>query len=228
MDQLTIRQTSAELPRFDAETALEPVALPDARSRLLTGFESGDATVDAWELAGAHLLNGRIRGLRAGTASIAATRMDSVEITGCDLSSLRWQGGKISRVRFSDCRFLAAKIQTVAMEHVVFSGCKLDYAAFGQIRASGPVVFAGCSLREAEFTGCALAAAAFDGCDLRLATFGPGYYRGCDLRGNDLSALLGAAHLKQIVIDPAQTAQLGEALVAELKITFGGDAGGRP
>lgn len=228
MDQLTIRQTSAELPRFDAETALEPVALPDARSRLLTGFESGDATVDAWELAGAHLLNGRIRGLRAGTASIAATRMDSVEITGCDLSSLRWQGGKISRVRFSDCRFLAAKIQTVAMEHVVFSGCKLDYAALGHIRAAGPVVFAGCSLREAELTGCDLAGAAFDGCDLHLTGFGPGHYRGCDLRGNDLSTMTGAAHLKHVLIDRGQTRQLGEALAAELGADFGDGESGRP
>ncbi len=228
MDQLTIRQTSAELPRFDAQAALEPVPLPGTRSRLVTDFQFGDATVDAWELAGAHLLHGRVRMLRAGTASIAATRMDSVEFTGCDLSSLRWQGGKISRARFGNCRLLAARIEAVTMEHVVFSGCKLDYAAFGQIRATGPVVFAGCSLREAEFTGCDLAGTAFDDCDLRLASFGPGHYRACDLRGNDLSALLGASHLKHAVIDLAQTAQLGEALAAELEVTFGDDAAGRP
>lgn len=228
MDQLTIRQTSAELPRFDARAPLERVPLPGPRSRLVTGFQCGDATVDAWELAGTHLLHGRLRALRAGTASITATRMDSVEFTGCDLSSLRWEDGKISRARFSNCKFLAARVQAVTMEHVVFSGCKLDYAAFGQIRATGPVVFSGCSLREAEFTGCDLGGAAFDDCDLRLASFGPGYYRGCDLRGNDLSALTGAAHLNRAVIDRAQTVQLGEALAAELQVTFGDGAADRP
>jgi uncharacterized protein YjbI with pentapeptide repeats len=221
MGQFTIRQTSAELPRFDAGAALEPVPLPGARSRLIADFQSGDATVDAWELAGAHLLHGRVRMLRAGTARIAATRMDSVEFTGCDLSSLRWQDGKISRVRFGNCKLLTARIQAVTMEHVVFSGCKLDYAALDQIRATGPVVFAGCSLREAEFTACDLAGTAFDGCDLRLASFGPGYYRSCDLRGNDLSALTGAANLKHVIVDRAQTMQLGEALTAELTVTFG-------
>jgi uncharacterized protein YjbI with pentapeptide repeats len=154
--------------------------------------------------------------------------MDSVEFTGCDLSSLWWREGKISRVRFDACKFLAARIQDVTMEHVVFSGCKLDYAALGHIRAAGPVVFAGCSLREAELTGCDLAGAAFDGCDLHLTGFGPGHYRGCDLRGNDLSTMTGAAHLKHVLIDRGQTRQLGEALAAELGADFGDGESGRP
>jgi uncharacterized protein YjbI with pentapeptide repeats len=228
MDQVTIRQTTAEPPRFDPEVALEPLPRLGARSRLATDFEFGDATMNAWELAGAYLLHGKIPKLRAVGARITGTRMDSVEFTGCDLSSLRWRDGKISRVRFDACKFLAARIQAVTMEHVVFSGCKLDYAALGQIRATGPVLFAGCSLREAEITGCDLAGAAFDGCDLHLTGFGPGHYRGCDLRGNDLSALLGAAHLDRVIIDRAQTAQLGEALAAELTVTFGDEVPGRP
>ena len=154
--------------------------------------------------------------------------MDPVEFTGCDLSSLRSQDGKLSRVRFDACKFLGGRIQAVTMEHVVFTGCKLDYAMLDQIRAAGPVLFAGCSLREAELTGCDLAGAAFDGCDLRLTAFGPGNYRRCDLRGNDLSALIGAAHLKRVIIDPVQATQLGEAIAAELKVTFGDEAPDHP
>jgi uncharacterized protein YjbI with pentapeptide repeats len=221
MGQVTIRQTTAEPPRLDPEVALEPLPRLDARSRLVTDFEFGDATLNAWELAGAHLVHGKVHTLRAVGARIARTRMDSVEFTGCDLSSLLWREGKISRVRFDACKFLAARIQDVTMEHVVFSGCKLDYAALGQIRATGPVVFAGCSLREAELTGCDLAGVAFDGCDLHRTGFGAGHYRGCDLRGNDLSTVAGAANLKHVTIDHAQTAQLGEALAAELGAAFG-------
>jgi hypothetical protein len=66
------------------------------------------------------------------------------------------------------------------------------------------------------------------GCDLRLTGFGPGSYRRCDLRGNDLSALIGAAHLKHVIIDRVQTMQLGEALTAELRVTFGDEVPSRP
>jgi hypothetical protein len=51
MDQLTIRQTNAELPWFDAEAALERVSLPGAQSRLVADFQFTGATVDAFELA---------------------------------------------------------------------------------------------------------------------------------------------------------------------------------
>jgi uncharacterized protein YjbI with pentapeptide repeats len=228
MDQLTIRQTSAELPRLHAERALEPLPRLDAQSRLVADFQFGNATVDALELANAQVLHGRISMIRAGTASIVSTRMESVEFHGCDLSSLRWQDGKLSRVRFDACKFLAARIQGVTMEHVVFTGCRLDYATLEQIRAAGPVLFAGCSLRETELIGCSLAGAAFDGCDLRLTGFGPGHYRRCDLRGNDLSAVIGAANLKRVIIDQVQTIQLGDALAAELKVTFGDEDPTRP
>jgi uncharacterized protein YjbI with pentapeptide repeats len=221
MVQLTIRQTSAELPGFDPGIALDLLPRLDADSRLLADFQFGDATVDALELDNAQLLRGRIRGLRARSARIIATRMDGVEFAGCDLSSLRWQQGKISHVRFDACRFLAAQFHGVAMEHVVFSGCKLDYATLAQVRVTGPVMFADCSLRDAELLGCDLAGSLFDGCDLHLTGFGQGSYRGCDLRGNDLSAVIGAAHLKRVIIDRAQTAQLGEALAEELNVTFG-------
>jgi uncharacterized protein YjbI with pentapeptide repeats len=228
MDQLTIRQTSAELPTFDPETALEALPRLGAQSRLAADFEFSDATIATWELADANLFHGKVRTLRAVGARITRTRMDSVEFTGCDLSSLWWQDGKISRARFDNCKFLAARIQSVTMEHVVFTGCKLDYTTLDQIRATGPVLFAGCSLREAELTGCDLAGSLFDGCDLRLTGFGPGHYRRCDLRGNDLSAVIGAAHLRRVVIDRPQTMQLGEALAEELDVTFGDEAPGHP
>jgi len=220
MDQLTIRQTSVDLPAFDEETELERVSSLDATSRLVSDFQFG-ATLPVLDLAEAELLRGKIDGLRTERASITAARVDSVEFTRCDLSSLRWTGGKISRVRFDDCRLLGARFDGVTMEHVVFTGCKLDYSTLDQIRATGPVLFAGCSLREAGLTGCSLAGSLFDDCDLWLTSFGPGNYRGCDLRGNDLSVLAGAPHLKHVIIDQAQTMQLGESLAAELEITFG-------
>jgi len=205
MGQITIRQTSVDLPVFDEEVDLEPVSWLGAKSGLVSDFRFGPATVRALDLADVRLLHGKIRALRAGRASITAVRVDSVEFTGCDLSSVRWTGGRISRVRFDGCKLVGARFEAMIAEHVVFTGC---------------------TLREAEFSGCELAGSLFDDCDLRLTGFGPGRYRSCDLRGNDLSALTGAPHLKHVIIDHVQTIQLGEALAAELDVTFGDDVPG--
>jgi uncharacterized protein YjbI with pentapeptide repeats len=228
MGQITIRRASADLPVFDEETSLEPVPSLDSAGGMICDFRYGDVSVHVLEVRNVHLVRGKIRAVQSGRASVTGVRIDSVEFTSCDLSSLRWTGGKTSRVRFDTCRLLGARFEGVTAQHAVFTGCRLDYATFDQVRACGPVIFAGCALREAEFTGCDLAGSLFDDCDLRLAGFGAGSYRGCDLRGNDLSAVSGAHHLKHVVIDHAQTIQLAEALAAELDVTFGDDLSDPP
>jgi uncharacterized protein YjbI with pentapeptide repeats len=217
--QLTIRGTSADLPVLDQD--LEPV---DSLGDSVAGFEFGAASVRALDAANVGLADGRIRAVRAERGAMTAVAVRSVEFTGCELGMLRWSGGKISRTRFHACKLLGARFENVTMDHVVFTGCKLDFAVLDQVRATGPVIFDHCSLREAEVTGCVLAGALFDGCDLALAGFGPGRYRGCDLRGNDLSSVTGAHYLKRVVIDRAQLLQLAEALAAELDVSFGSDS----
>jgi uncharacterized protein YjbI with pentapeptide repeats len=227
MSQFTIRGTSADLPVLDEEAELERVSSLGTDGGLVSDFEFSEATVSALTAENVTLLDGKVRSLMAERASMSGMRARSVEFTGCQLASLRWAAGKISRTRFDGCKLLGARFDGVTMEHVVFTGCKLDYAVFDQVRVAGPVIFAGCSLRETEFTGCDLAGALFDDCDLRLTAFGRGHYRGCDLRGNDLSAVNGAHHLKHVVIDRSQLPQLAEALAAELEVTFGDPDRGR-
>jgi uncharacterized protein YjbI with pentapeptide repeats len=161
-------------------------------------------------------------------SQICDFQFGDVSVRTLEVRNLRLLSGKIRAVHFDTCRLLGARFEGVTLQHAVFTGCKLDYSAFDQARAAGPVIFAGCSLREAEFTGCDLTGSLFDDCDLRLAGFGPGSYRGCDLRGNDLSAISGVHHLKNVVIDHAQTIQLAQALAAELDVTFGDDLSDRP
>lgn len=70
----------------------------------------------------------------------------------------------------------------------------------------------------------ALSRALLDDCQLPLTEFGPGRYQGCDLRGNDLSAVRGVHHLGRVVIDWAQVLQLGAALAGDLEVSFGDEA----
>jgi uncharacterized protein YjbI with pentapeptide repeats len=221
MARITIRDTSADLPALDGETELPRVRSLGAAGDARSGFEFGPATLREVDLRGRTWRQGRIRALHAERASMTALDVGSVEFTGCELGSLRWTGGKLARVRFDGCKLLGARLADMTMHSVVFTGCKLDYATFERVRAGGPVLFVGCSLREAVFTGCNLAGCLFDGCDLPAAEFGPGTYRRCDLRGNELSAISGAPHLKQTVLDRAQLLQLAVALSAEMGVTFG-------
>ncbi|MGX9225119.1 pentapeptide repeat-containing protein [Streptomyces albus] len=134
---------------------------------------------------------------------------------------------EISRVVFRDCKLMGATLEDVTLDNVLFESCKLDYSSLTRVRATGPVIFSKCSLRETAFTFSDLGAALIDDSDLRLTAFDGGKYRGLDLRGNDLSQLRGLASLKQIVIDQAQTLQLAQALTAELDVTFGDDLDAR-
>ncbi|MFD7089899.1 pentapeptide repeat-containing protein [Streptomyces sp. NPDC059896] len=224
MDTRTIRRTSVTLPALN-EPGLylsNVTSLEGGRGRVAE-FHYADADLRDLDLADTHLMDGRITGLKAQRTRLEKLRVDSVEFTGCDLSSLQWTDSKLSRAVFRDCKLMGATLEDVTLDNVLFENCKLDYSTLTRVRATGPVIFSKCSLRETTLAAADLGAALIDDCDLRLTEFDGGKYRGLDLRGNDLSQLRGLASLKQIVIGHAQTLQLAEALAAELDVTFGED-----
>jgi uncharacterized protein YjbI with pentapeptide repeats len=223
MTRVTVRQTTAELPDLPDGAELARVESFGAPGGSLSRFELTGSRFRALDLKDQRLLDGRVSSVRAETAHVKGLESRCVEFDDCDLGGLRWSGGKLSRTRFDSCKLLGARFENVTLDHVVFTDCKLDYASLERVRATGPLLFVRCSLREAEFRGCDLARCLFDDCDLELAEFAPGSYRGCDLRGNDLSGIRGAHHLSRVVIYRAQLLQLAEALAADLEVSFGDD-----
>jgi len=145
-------------------------------SGLASRFDFSSATVRALDIKDARLTEGKISSVRTESTSIAAADVRCVEFSNCELGHLRWAGGRISQTRFNGCKLLGAKFENVFMEHVVFTDCKIDYAALNQMRTSGPVMFIRCSLREAEFTGCDMTRSLMDECDLALVNFESGKY----------------------------------------------------
>jgi uncharacterized protein YjbI with pentapeptide repeats len=223
MGRITIRETSADLPLFPEEMELTQVSSLGPNGGLVSHFELRHISMRTLELINLRLLDGKINSVRTEATSMRSLNVQSVAFTDCDLSSLKWDGGKISRTRFDSCRLLGARFDNVTFEHVVFTDCKMDYAMLNQVRASKPAMFIRCGLRETAFNGCDLSCSLFDECDLTQTTFGQGRYKSCDLRGNDLSALNGVQHLQRIIIDRIQLLQLTEALAADLNMTFGDD-----
>ena len=224
MDTRTIRRTTVVLPRLDGPGRYlsHVTSLEGGRGRV-DGFHYADADLRELDLAGTHLLDGRVTGLTTQRTRFDELRVDSVEFTDCDLSALRWAKSKISRAVFRDCKLMGASLEDVTLDNVLFENCKLDYSILTRVRAAGPVIFARCSLRETTFAAADLGAALLNECDLRLTEFDDGKYGGLDLRGNDLSRLRGVNSLKQVIIDRAQTLDLAEALAEELDVRYGED-----
>lgn len=220
MDRLSIRDTTTELPVFDPDVELAPITSLDEQE-VTSDFLLDGGRLRSLDLEHVRLLTGKVQELRTARGAFSGLRCDSVEFSGCDFSSLNWTASKLTRVRFINCKLLGARLSDMTMEHVVFANCKLDYATVERLKSTGPVVFIGCSLTEAQFDGCDLSSALFDGCSLNLTEYSRGTYRGCDLRGNDLSSARGVANLRGVVIDRTQTLQLAEALAADLGVTFG-------
>ncbi|RSS84960.1 hypothetical protein EF919_38325 [Streptomyces sp. WAC02707] len=195
----------------------------DNPRRAVQDFAFGDADLRSLELADTQLITGRLHGVRAQRVAFEALNVHGVEISGSELGAVRWSGSRLTRVVIRDTKLLGAALDDLVLDDVLFENCKLDYAAFTKVRATGPVAFAGCVLTEAAFADCDLSGVVFSDCTLRLTEFGPGRYRSTDLRGNDLVTLRGVTNLVKVRIDPGQQHDLAQALVDDLEITVGDD-----
>ncbi|MFF3699191.1 pentapeptide repeat-containing protein [Streptomyces sp. NPDC002221] len=102
------------------------------------------------------LVTGRISGLTAARVLFDDVRASSVMFDNCDLSSLRWSDSKLSLVVFRTCKIMGGALDGLALDDVLFEGCKPDYTAFSKVRATGPVAFTGGTLTEATFADCDL------------------------------------------------------------------------
>ncbi|MFJ3976177.1 pentapeptide repeat-containing protein [Streptomyces sp. NPDC090021] len=202
---------------------LSSVDTLDSSRGIVQDFAYGEADLRSLDLADAQLITGRINGVRSKRVEFETLNLHGVEISGSDLGSARWSESKLTRVTIRDTKLMGSAMDGLVLDDVLFENCKLDFATFEKVRATGPVVFSGCVLTEATFTDCDLTDVVFSGCTLRLTEFGAGRYRDADLRGNDLSAIRGVANLSKIRITHAQQADLAEALVADLDLDVSDD-----
>ncbi|WEB38781.1 pentapeptide repeat-containing protein [Streptomyces yunnanensis] len=224
MDTITFGRVRLTLPGLDEPGLyLSNVGTLDSPRGMVQDFAYSDADLRSLDITDTQLITGRISGVRSKRTQFEALNLHGVEITRSDLGTIGWSESKLTRVVLRDCKLMGATLDGLVLDDVLFEGCKLDFATFEKVRATGPVAFVNCVLSEATFTDCDLTDVVFSECTLRLTEFEAGRYRGTDLRGNDLATIRGLANLKKVRIDPGQEADLAQALVAELDITLGED-----
>ncbi|KDN85583.1 pentapeptide repeat-containing protein [Kitasatospora cheerisanensis] len=219
MKTRTYGTTRVTLPGLDeTDQHLNPVAFLGGDT--VRDFLYADVDLRDLDLIDTALLVGRIRNLSAQRTTLEGVRLSSLEITASTIGTLAWSGSRATQTHWAHSRLMGATISNVTLNDVLFEGCRLDYATFENVRATGPLVFDRCVLTEATFTGCDLTGAVFRDCTLDRTAFGHGKHRDTDLRGNDLSTIRGTANLTGgILLDPAQPDQLTRALLTELGAT---------
>ncbi|MDT5037714.1 MAG: hypothetical protein QOE03_2899 [Micromonosporaceae bacterium] len=183
-----------------------------------------EAMVDGADWSGRTLAGAGIRRSHLLGVTLTDATWRNVRLYGCrfdrvDFSGSRLDGLTIERCEFVGCRMTGVQLADSTLKNVVFDDCRLDYAGLADVRASGPVAWAGCTLANAVLTDCRLPAAVFADCRLAGLELNDCQLGGADLRGNDLSGISGLLSLREATVAASQLGDLAALAVRELDIT---------
>ncbi|URM90016.1 pentapeptide repeat-containing protein [Streptomyces sp. MRC013] len=105
----TFGHVTVTLPELDEPGLyLANVVTLDSPHGIVRDFAYSDADLRSLELADTRLITGRVSGVRSKRVAFEAVSLHGVEIVGSDLGSVRWSGGKLTRVVLRDCRLTGA------------------------------------------------------------------------------------------------------------------------
>lgn len=132
-----------------------------------------------------------------------------------DFSAAMMAGGTINRAVFTGCRMTGVDLNKTNLHDVTFTGCKLDMAnfRFADLRR---VVFIDCTFTETDFLGATLHDISFQACTLERTVFEQVKCKQVDLRGSQLTELVGWRSLKGVIIDDLQLVTAAPYLAHEL------------
>ena len=159
----------------------------------------------------------RLRAVRLTGAVLEGGRWADVEVEDCELSGTTLEGTALARVVFRRCRMSGVIAVGAKAKDVMFTDCKIDAANF---RGSTfeRCAFEGCDLAGADFYGARLGPATIRRCSLVEADFSKAQCEGLDVRGSDVTGVVGATSLRGCTVTADQMIPLGLALVADLGV----------
>jgi uncharacterized protein YjbI with pentapeptide repeats len=207
------------IPHAPKLAGLEPLASPQLQPAL--SLEAVDISGLVWTAQTARQTN--FDSLRLSAPELTQVKLrDSgwvdVEIRGGILAGADLTGSSLRRMAVVSSRADGLIVADSTGRDLSFSDAKLDLANCRLSRWQR-VVFAGCSLREADFGGATLQDVSFKNCDLTGADFSGAHLTAVDLRSSTLTGLQGLAGLAGAIIDHAQLIGLSGGLAHHLGIT---------
>jgi uncharacterized protein YjbI with pentapeptide repeats len=215
MDTKTIGELKILIPDLDPRD-LDPVAAePDD--------DLHEALVEGGSWTGNHLGGGRVSQSHLIGVDLSDAVWRNVNVYGCrfervDLSSARLTGTTIERCEFVGCRMTGLHLLDTTLKNVVFDDCRLDYATLTAVRTTGPVGLTNCNLTNGVLANCDLTRAALNACRLTEVELTNCDLRGADLRGNELTAVIGLLSLRGVILAEEQLPALATIATRELEI----------
>jgi uncharacterized protein YjbI with pentapeptide repeats len=215
METRTIGEARILIPDLDPRD-LDPVTEePDG--------ELFEALVDGASWTGLQLSGGQVSQSHLVGVDLSDAAWRNVTVYGCrfervDFSSARLLGVTIERSEFVGCRMTGVNLAKATLKNLVFSDCRLDYAMVTDARTTGPVGLADCNLTNAALTRCELTQAVLSACRLTEVELDTCDLRGADLRGNELSGILGLSSLRGAIVADEQLSALAMIAARELEL----------
>ena len=215
----TVRELLIELPELDPDRL---VSVDAPWSGHLT-----DAYVKSGDGLGLRLSGSRLRRTHLEGLNLAEADWEDVVAEGCVFERIDFSGARLTGLRLDRCHLLGCKLSRAhltesALDNVLFEDCRLDATTLDDVQTAGPVGFTACVLVNALIRDCRLDQATFEGCRLREVTLASCDLRGADLRGNRLAGIRGVTSLRGVVIEPAQLADLTDAVMRDLDVVVRG------
>jgi uncharacterized protein YjbI with pentapeptide repeats len=115
-------------------------------------------------------------------------------VVDVDWANARAPRTSVTRAELRAVRFTGAELAEATLRDVTFVDCRLDLVGLRLARLER-VVFRDCRMDEVDLYGARLQDILFDRCALREATLTAATLGRCELRGCDLTGLVGAEAL---------------------------------
>lgn len=216
MDTRTIGDLTILTPDLDPRD-LDPIDEPpvdELREALVDGADWPGLQLDAADIRLSHLIRANLTQAVWRGTTIYACRFEQVDLSGARLTE-----ATIERCEFIACRLTGLQLTESVLKNVLFENCRLDYATLTQVRTTGSTALLGCNLDHATLTRCALPQVAINRCQMSEVELDDCDLHGVDLRGNNLSTLVGIASLRGSVVTAHQIGELAATLARELTLT---------
>jgi uncharacterized protein YjbI with pentapeptide repeats len=215
----SVRDLEIELPALDPGE-LDPIVAPWQGNLNEAHVKDGSGNRIG-------LLDARLRRSHLEDLDLGGAVWEDGSAVGCrfervDLSSSQLTGVTFTRCHFLNCRLTWAQFSEITLDHVLFENCRLDAATFDEVTTAGPTGFTGCVLVNAVPRDCRLGRAALMGCRMRQMSFENCDLKGADLRGNRIAEITGITSLRGVTIEPAQLADLTDAVMRDLGVIVRG------
>jgi uncharacterized protein YjbI with pentapeptide repeats len=184
----------------------------------LEGVHHRDVDVERIELRGARFDEARLEGLRAREADLRQLQLTDVVMERVDVPVVQGVRGRWRNVELRDARIGSAELYESRWESVRLVGCKLGFV---NLRGATlrDVVLVDCTVDELDLVQAEATRVSFTGCRVGRLDVQASMLRHVDLRGAELSEIVGTDALRGVTVSTAQLADLAPVLAANLGIT---------